>query len=193
VEYLDEVAGWRREDGARGVYRPGERLAPEDVPPLGDFPVSDANVVLNDLAQDERLSGPARRALALKGVRSLAMLPLVAGDAWLGAVVLEGHDERGFSEEAIRLCRSLADQTALALEALLLLEDRRRSAARERALREISARLRQAPDVETVLQVAVEELGRALEVREGSARLAQEMGDGEGTSRSDRDKGEASA
>ena len=143
----------------------------EDVPPLDAFPASRSIVIANDLPNNTLLPEPTRRGLLLKGVLSLAMVPLVGRGTWFGAIVLERDDDDGFDEETITLCRSLADQTALALDNLLLLELARRSAAREYMLRDISARLNQAPDVESVLQVAVEELGKALGVREGSARL----------------------
>jgi GAF domain-containing protein len=178
VSHLDEVILWWRDQEKTGEYQPGKRLNPADVPPLGEFPMSRSNVVLNDLAENTRLPQPTRRALRLKGVEALAMVPLTAGAAWLGAVILEKFDAQGFNEEEMRLSRSLADQAALAMNAQHLLVATRRTAAREVALREISGQLRQAQDVDSVLQVAVQELGKALGADTGSARLGGAADDG---------------
>jgi GAF domain-containing protein len=169
--YLEQVVDWQVAEETTATYRPAEHLAMADVPPLDAFPSSRLNVVVNDLPNNTLLSEPTRRALLLKGIYSLAMVPLVSGGTWVGAILLEREGDDAFDEGAIALCRSLADQAALALDNLLQLEFARRSAAHEYVLRDISARLNQAPDVESVLQVAVEELGKALGVREGSARL----------------------
>lgn len=167
-----EVSQWLDEAEEEVTLKSGELREPADVPPFGDVPLTTGNVVLNNLADNEQLSEETRHALSLNAVESLAVIPLVAGEAWLGAIVLEKGDVRGFAEDVIRLCRNLADQTALALNAKHLLETTRRTAAREHALRAISLRLREAQDVESVLQVAMEELGRALDVTGGSAELS---------------------
>lgn len=179
---LDEVVRWARGDTMSGSYRPGRRVKSADVPPFDAFPEVRSNLMLNNLAENLELAAPMRRALRLKGVRSLAVVPLIAGAAWLGAVVLEKADSGRFGDEAISLCRSLADQTALAFDAQRLLEATRREAARELALRDISARLRQAPDVESVLRVAVEELGKVLSVQEVSAQLGRMSNNGDSDS-----------
>lgn len=175
VTYLDEMLEWR---GKNEILRTGYRSKPVDIVPLNLYPMTHDNIVLNDVEQSTLLPEEHRRALVEDGVGSLAMIPLVAGATWLGAIVMDKFDRAGFSDDVVRLARNLADQTALALDAQLLLQDTRRSAARENVLREISARLRQAPDVETVLQVAVEELGSALGVREGAAHIGQVSDDG---------------
>lgn len=171
VSYLEQVVDWQVTEETTAIYHPAEHREMADVPPLDAFPSSRLNVVVNDLPNNRLLPEPTRRALLLKGVYSLAMVPLVSAGTWLGAILLERSGQDAFDEGTIALCRSLVDQAALALDNLLQLEFARRSAAREHVLRDISTRLNQAPDVESVLQVAVEELGKALGVREGSARL----------------------
>ena len=56
-----------------------------------------------------------------RDTKSLMMLPLSTGMIWLGVVFIESEEENAFNSEVTRLCRSLADQTASAVNAQLLL------------------------------------------------------------------------
>ncbi|MEJ2148421.1 MAG: hypothetical protein P8Z40_02965, partial [Chloroflexota bacterium] len=81
---------------------------------------------------------------------------------WLGALVLEARGGQVFSEEQVRLCRNVADQTAQAIYSHQLLRSSQQAARREHALREIIERIREAQDIESVLRIASEELAEML-------------------------------
>ena len=74
--------------------------------------------------------------------------------------------------------RDDADKVYVAQRGAVLVMSSLTKDATEHVLREISVMLREAPDVETVLQVAVEGLGRALGASSGSARLERQVGNG---------------
>jgi GAF domain-containing protein len=85
--------------------------------------------------------------------------------------------DRLSSDEEVSLAQAVAEQMSLALESARLYQETQRRAARERLTGEITARMRETLDVETVLETAAHEIGQALglaalEVRLGLGREA---------------------
>ena len=79
----------------------------------------------------------------------------------------------------------LADQLGVAMESARLYQNTQRRAARERLVGDIADRLQRAPDMEMLLQIAVQELNQALRgsrayVRLGIGAWGDEPGDGGG-------------
>lgn len=75
------------------------------------------------------------------------------------------------------MVRMVADRLALALENARLLEEAQRRAYEEHLLGEVTARMRETLDVETVLKTAVQEVRRALELPEVIVRLVSQSPD----------------
>lgn len=146
-------------------------VAPTSVPVLGAVAPDTGYHIFNNAANDDLLSEAVREALRARGVEVVAVLHLSAGVDWMGTVVLEGGEGHVFSEDMIELCRGIADLCGLALNLQVALGYSRGMATQEQILRTISDRIRSAPDVESVLRIAVEELGRVLNVEEGAAQL----------------------
>jgi GAF domain-containing protein len=98
--------------------------------------------------------------------------PLLAGDTILGAIVIydQSTPDR-YSEDDAALLSTLASQIATAMQNANLLEQVQRSARRERLIHEITAKVRRAPDVKTVLQTTARELGRALSAKNAFVRI----------------------
>lgn len=69
---------------------------------------------------------------------------------------------REWSKDEITLLEAAAERAALALENARLVESAQRRASRERSIGEISAKIGSVSDFESILQTAVEELGRKL-------------------------------
>jgi len=86
-----------------------------------------------------------------------------AGDA--------GKEQRGWTAEEITLLETLADQLGVALENARLYQDTQRRAVRERLTGEVTARMRETLDVDTVLQTAVREIGEALGLHDVTIRF----------------------
>jgi len=76
-----------------------------------------------------------------------------------------------FPQERIRRVRTVADQASVALESRRLFDEARQRLERERLRAEIGARVRASSEVDTILQTAVRELGRALHVSDAVIRL----------------------
>jgi len=83
----------------------------------------------------------------------------------------QGAGERGWTAEEITLLETLADQLGVALENARLYQDTQRRAVRERLTGEVTARMRETLDVDTVLQTAVREIGEALGLHDVTIRL----------------------
>jgi GAF domain-containing protein len=156
VEYVEQLGVW-----ATGQVIPEARALRQpldDVPILDQFPKTHSSLLFNDVQADIRLDGGLRARLAEEGVNALLVVPFYAGGTWLGALSLEAREGQVFSEEQVRLCRNVADQTAQAIYSHQLLRSSQQAARREHALREIIERIREAQDVESVRRIASEEL-----------------------------------
>jgi len=158
IDYVEVAAVWK--NGKMQAAKGQLRYPLDQAPVLSQFPQSRSNLIFNDTRTDPRLDRDLRNFYAEEKVNALTMIPLSTGTIWLGAVLAEAHQGQTFSNEQIRLCRSLADQAALALDTHLLLARYEQVIGRERALRDVSERIRQAATVDEILTVTSEELGK---------------------------------
>jgi GAF domain-containing protein/HAMP domain-containing protein len=81
-----------------------------------------------------------------------------------------------WSEAEIEFVQSVANLLSLTLENARLYEDTQRRAESERLVSEISSRIRQSLDVDTVMQTALVELQRALGLKDITIRLGDSHG-----------------
>jgi GAF domain-containing protein len=72
------------------------------------------------------------------------------------------NGQRHWKQDEIAMLEAAAERAALALENARLIESAQRRAARERAIGDISTRIGAVSNLETILQTAVEELGRKI-------------------------------
>jgi GAF domain-containing protein len=100
---------------------------------------------------------------------SLAM-PLRVGEQVIG--VLEGRRPGGWAEEEISLLETLLEQLGATVERARLYRETQRAAARERTIGEVTGRIRETLDMETMLRTATGEIRRALRLRDLVIRLA---------------------
>jgi GAF domain-containing protein/HAMP domain-containing protein len=89
--------------------------------------------------------------------------PIALQNVPVGDLQLHGLDpNRTWTERELALIEAVLDQVAQAAENLRLIEETRERASRERLIGQVSDKLRRAPDMDTLLKVAVGELGRVL-------------------------------
>ncbi len=69
------------------------------------------------------------------------------------------------------LAQAIADQASQALESARLYQDTQRRAARERLTGQVTARMRETLDIDTVLQTAIREIGQALNITEVEVQM----------------------
>ncbi|MFB0537071.1 MAG: GAF domain-containing protein [Anaerolineae bacterium] len=138
-----------------------------DVAPLGDTVLPEVQqavvrqsttVLTGDGAEEES--------------RSALVSPIMLRGEGIGALGI--HDEDGarqWTDDEIALVEAVTERMALAAENLRLLDETQRRAARERLTSEVTARVRETLDVDTVLQTAVREIGEALGLHDLTIRL----------------------
>ncbi len=101
--------------------------------------------------------------LASHEAASVAAVPIRVRENVLGALNFRKTGEnKTWTQEEVTLLETLADQLGVALESARLYQDSQRHAARERILREVTARVRSSTDPETVLKSLLKEVGTVL-------------------------------
>ncbi len=97
----------------------------------------------------------------------------------IGALGLRREDKASWNAEELDILRTVADQLAQTVENLRLLDATNRRAAREQAVAEVTARIRAEVEIESVLELALAELGKALSAERGTAHLMLRQQEGE--------------
>jgi GAF domain-containing protein/HAMP domain-containing protein len=122
------------------------------------------NVEEQSNALGAKVAGPPARSW-------LGVPMLYAGEA-IGAIIVQDiRQEHRFDEGDQNLLSTLAMQVAVVVRNARLLESTQRRAAQERYLNEITARIRRAPDIQSILKTTAEELGAALAVQRAQVRI----------------------
>jgi GAF domain-containing protein len=101
-------------------------------------------------------SSPSTQANAMN-------IPIKIRGLTVGNITLQSSNPlRTWSQSEIQLTQAAAERAGLAIENYRLLSDAQRRAAKERAIGEITARIGSSVNINSILQTAVEELGRTL-------------------------------
>jgi GAF domain-containing protein len=114
---------------------------------------------------------------AVQPEEQILKIPIKVRDQVLGSIhAKKEKDGESWGKDEVELLGTLVDQLSIAIENARLYEDTQRRAERERIASEISARIRESLDVDTVLQTAVAEMRRALNLDEITIRLGEGNG-----------------
>jgi GAF domain-containing protein len=126
---------------------------------------------IDDATQDTQILPGPRQFLLQLGGQAFVNIPLRIGSRATGFLNVRRIAPGPFSPASLRLYQTLADQAVVALENARLLEETQRSAANDRLVGQITARMRETLDVETVLKTTVDELYQTLRLDEVVIRL----------------------
>ncbi len=119
-----------------------------------------APVTVYDIGSSPRISP---RLAAMVGAKSGAWVPMLAEERVIGVLVFASTDtKRTFAADELALLQATASEAALALERLRSAAALSEALAREQLVAEVARRIRAQLDPTAVLDVAREELGRAL-------------------------------
>jgi GAF domain-containing protein len=109
---------------------------------------------------------------------SVLVVPLKLRGQVIGTVALHReHDQQPWTAEEIALAEAVAEQSALTVENLRLVDEMRRRATRERLISEIADHMQRATDMESLMHIAADGLNRALSSSRAFVRMG--VGDGE--------------
>lgn len=105
---------------------------------------------------------------------STVAVPLKVRDQVIGVVRLRKPEGAGeWTAEEIALMETLSDQLGQALESARLYQVTQRRVVQERLIGEVSSRIRETLDMDTVLQTAIREIGEALQLAEIEVRMVR--------------------
>jgi GAF domain-containing protein len=95
-------------------------------------------------------------------VASISGIPLTLGDQVIGFVLALHSQKVELTADDIQRMNAIAGQAAIAVESHLLLQQAQAKARQEQRLREVTANVFAAGDVDAILRRAVEQVGRTL-------------------------------
>lgn len=107
-------------------------------------------------------------------------VPLAVGNEVLGVIAAQSYETPYlYDDHDLNVLSAIAGQTAISLRSARLYEQAQERARQERQIYEITSRLRRSPDVTTILQTAVDELGQALQADRAVIRLTRDKQEGD--------------
>ncbi len=124
-------------------------------------------VIVNDVrATPDWLPNPL-----LPETRAELAVPMIIGQQLVGVLDIQADHVDYFTEEDIRIQTILAGQIAVALQNARLFAHSRRRAEQERLVNQVTQKIQGTVTVESALQMAVKELGQALQARQTRVEL----------------------
>jgi GAF domain-containing protein len=117
-------------------------------------------------------------SLSLEKASATIAIPIKLRGQTVGVLdVRSKKGQRHWKPDEVAMLEAAAERAALALENARLVESAQRRAARERAIGDISTRIGAVGNLESILQTAVEELGRKIG---GATEVTLEIGSDDG-------------
>ncbi len=110
----------------------------------------------------------------LPDTRAEAAVPIITGGQILGVLDVQQNITGGLTQADVDLLEAIASQVAVGLRNASLYEAAQQQAAREVMLNEINQKILKTTDVDEALQVAIREIGRALNASQTIVRFKQE-------------------
>jgi PAS domain S-box-containing protein len=150
---------------AQNSYQSGIRLmATGTRTPWAESPITQLYsqthlFVSDDVTTDARISKEMQGMFAISGVLSFALLPLTAGDQWLGNMAIMCRQVAAFDEAILAFYRSVAEQSSIAIRAARLfasIQSSLQSRSREIALSiQIAQQIATAPTLNDLFSYVV--------------------------------------
>jgi GAF domain-containing protein len=117
----------------------------------------------NNLRSEQIKAAIQTGSLSLEKASATIAIPIKFRGQTFGVLNIRSKNgQRHWKQDEIAMLEAAAERAALALENARLVENAQRRAARERAIGDISTRIGAVSNLESILQTAVEELGRKI-------------------------------
>lgn len=119
--------------------------------------------IIEDVTNNETFPDETgMRIYELTKAKSLLIFPLVVSQGWFGFVTFYYQAPTKFAWRDVQRLYSLTEQSAIAMQGIRLLRYAEAKALREQQIREITTKVRNSTNVETILRTAAQEMGKAL-------------------------------
>lgn len=135
-----------------------------------DEVVPDRPEVIQALDRQEHIIASATVQVKEEEKFTVVALPIKLRNQVLGVVDIR-FEGQGIPSDVVPMLETITNRLALALENARLVEEIQNRAERERMIGDISAKIRSSSDVDKVLRIAAEELGRSLGIPEVLVQL----------------------
>jgi len=111
--------------------------------------------------------------LMFSQTRSFLAVPIVYANRLLGIVDIESTEPGSYDENDTEIVTTLASNLASLIANIELVDQIRLQVDRQRQLYEISSKIRQSTDMETIMRTSLAEICNALNIRKASIELLQ--------------------
>ncbi len=165
-----EISGRAWEELLGTAETPGFRSLERGVVPVtGNITPEIARALLEK--QVVQVPGDAQRD-------HLLVLPILVRDTVIGVVdTYKPGKGAGWTAAEIALLQDLVEQLGVALESARLYQDTQRRALQERLIGEVTGRMRETLDLDTILRTAAREIGEVLDLHDVTIRLQSDERD----------------
>jgi GAF domain-containing protein/HAMP domain-containing protein len=108
----------------------------------------------------------------LPDTKAEVAVPIAVGDEVIGVLDVQHNVTGGFTNEDASLIQSIANQVGIAVQNAQTYQRTQRQAVREARITAINQRIQSAMSIDDVLQIAVSELGEALDANQANIELS---------------------
>lgn len=120
---------------------------------------------------------PELRQTYQSDIRSLLIVPILARGRILGVINIGSSKQNAYSETDRAVFQQLLNQLAIAIENTYIYTQSQRQAKNESLVNEIAIQFQQQMDIDSMLNITMQELGKALGARRARIRLKTSDGD----------------
>jgi GAF domain-containing protein len=161
-ETLELLADWQHE--GHPSYQVGTRFPVKQFPFAGLF-LRDINTpqLLSDVHSDSRVDEFTRQVMTHAGIRAIAVIPLAVAQQWVGVITCSWSAVHPFSQQEKEIYEALINMAAPAVQSQRLFMKTKSQADKERLINIVNQRIQGTFTVDSALQTAVKELGKALQ------------------------------
>jgi GAF domain-containing protein/HAMP domain-containing protein len=174
VPWVDAVAYWSRVQ----PENPSLRIDMSNFPSYKQVIRRDMPVLIEDVEREQTLDDKTR-SLFLKGFggKSALLVPLIAGDQWIGYVSAFYVEKSTFDEAEVRRLVSLTNQAAVSIQNIRLLEQTQLRAEELAVLNEAGRELARLREVGALQDAVHRHISRLMEVTDSFIALYDERRD----------------
>jgi GAF domain-containing protein/HAMP domain-containing protein len=134
---------------------------------VGRAATTKSTILVSDVEEEEGwLPNPL-----LPDTQAEIAVPMVIGEQVFGVLDVQQNEAGSLTETDAQLLESVANQVAIALRNARLYEGAQTQARQETIANSIGQKLQTAADIESVLQIAAQELGKALKTQRATIQL----------------------